>query len=87
MPVDDCTLSANPANYLEQHLRRVVNWIESKSDVELVAIGIGHDVTRYYKQAVTITDVEQLGGAITDQLADLFDDEKDQHPRRRRQVA
>ena len=74
-PVDDCTLSANPANYLEQHLRRVVNWIESKSDIELVAIGIGHDVTRYYKQAVTITDAEQLGGAITDQLADLFDED------------
>ena len=74
-PVDDCTLSANPANYLEQHLRRVVNWIENKSDVELVAIGIGHDVTRYYKQAVTITDAEQLGGAITDQLADLFDED------------
>jgi cobaltochelatase CobT len=74
-PVDDCTLSANPANYLEQHLRRVVNWIEAKSEVELVAIGIGHDVTRYYKQAVTITDAEQLGGAITDQLADLFDED------------
>jgi cobaltochelatase CobT len=74
-PVDDCTLSANPANYLEQHLRRVVNWIETKSEVELVAIGIGHDVTRYYKQAVTITDAEQLGGAITDQLAELFDED------------
>ncbi len=74
-PVDDCTLSANPANYLEQHLRRVVNWIETKSAVELVAIGIGHDVTRYYKQAVTITDAEQLGGAITDQLAELFDED------------
>jgi len=90
-PVDDCTLSANPANYLEQHLRRVVNWIESKSDVELVAIGIGHDVTRYYKQAVTITDAEQLGGAITDQLADLFDEDKNKGmgrgPRRMRRSA
>jgi cobaltochelatase CobT len=89
-PVDDCTLSANPANYLEQHLRRVVNWIESKSDVELVAIGIGHDVTRYYKQAVTITDAEQLGGAITDQLADLFDEDKNKGmgrgPRRMRRA-
>jgi cobaltochelatase CobT len=75
-PVDDCTLSANPANYLEQHLRQVVSWIESKSNVELVAIGIGHDVTRYYKRAVTITDAEQLGGAITDQLASLFEEEK-----------
>jgi cobaltochelatase CobT len=85
-PVDDCTLSANPANYLERHLRRVVNWIETKSAVELVAIGIGHDVTRYYKQAVTITDAEQLGGAITDQLADLFDEDanKDKGPRGRR---
>ena len=86
-PVDDCTLSANPANYLEQHLRKVVNWIETKSDVELVAIGIGHDVTRYYKQAVTITDAEQLGGAITDQLADLFDEDKSQGNPRRRRVA
>ncbi|MBI1182433.1 MAG: cobaltochelatase subunit CobT, partial [Alphaproteobacteria bacterium] len=74
-PVDDCTLSANPANYLEQHLRQVVNWIEERSPVELIAIGIGHDVTRYYKRAVTITDAEQLGGAITEQLASLFDEE------------
>ncbi|MEN3974343.1 cobaltochelatase subunit CobT [Emcibacter sp. SYSU 3D8] len=74
-PVDDCTLSANPANYLEQHLRHVVNWIETKSPVELIAIGIGHDVTRYYKRAVTITDAEQLGGAMTDQLASLFEED------------
>jgi cobaltochelatase CobT len=74
-PVDDCTLSANPANYLEQHLRHVVNWIETKSPVELIAIGIGHDVTRYYKRAVTITDAEQLGGAMTDQLAALFEED------------
>jgi cobaltochelatase CobT len=73
-PVDDSTLSANPGNYLEQHLREVINWIEGKSPVELIAIGIGHDVTRYYKRAVTIMDVDQLGGAITDQLAELFDD-------------
>ncbi len=82
-PVDDCTLSANPANYLEQHLRQVVGWIETKSPVELVAIGIGHDVTRYYKRAVTITDAEQLGGAITDQLAALFEDDKGAGPRSR----
>jgi cobaltochelatase CobT len=73
-PVDDSTLSANPGNYLEQHLREVIRWIESRSPVELIAIGIGHDVTRYYKRAVTIMDAEQLGGAITDQLASLFDD-------------
>ena len=74
-PVDDCTLSANPANYLEQHLRQVVGWIESKSPVELIAIGIGHDVTRYYRRAVTITDVDQLGGAVVGQLTDLFDED------------
>ena len=85
-PVDDCTLSANPANYLEQHLRHVVNWIETKSSVELIAIGIGHDVTRYYKRAVTITDAEQLGGAMTDQLAALFEEDGQQAagPRRRK---
>lgn len=79
-PVDDCTLSANPANYLEQHLRQVVGWIESRSPVELIAIGIGHDVTRYYKRAVTITDAEQLGGAITDQLASLFEEDDKKAP-------
>ncbi|MCE2518005.1 MAG: cobaltochelatase subunit CobT [Alphaproteobacteria bacterium] len=74
-PVDDSTLSVNPGNYLEQHLRAVIELIEDKSPVELLAIGIGHDVTRYYKRAVTITDVDQLGGAVTTQLADLFDEE------------
>ena len=72
-PVDDSTLSVNNAGYLEQHLRKVIDWIEKQSPVQLVAIGIGHDVTRYYKRAVTIMDVEQLGGAITEQLADLFE--------------
>ncbi|WP_126171847.1 cobaltochelatase subunit CobT [Altericroceibacterium xinjiangense] len=72
-PVDDSTLSVNSAGYLEAHLRKVIEWIEKQSPVQLVAIGIGHDVTRYYKRAVTIMDVEQLGGAIVDQLADLFD--------------
>jgi cobaltochelatase CobT len=86
-PVDDCTLSANPANYLEQHLRQVVNWIETKSPVELIAIGIGHDVTRYYKRAVTITDAEQLGGAMTDQLAALFEEDAARAPARGRRVA
>jgi cobaltochelatase CobT len=72
-PVDDSTLSVNSAGYLEQHLRKVIDWIENQSPVQLVAIGIGHDVTRYYKKAVTIMDVEQLGGTIIEQLADLFE--------------
>ena len=72
-PVDDGTQSANPGAYLERHLREMIAQIENRSDVELLAIGIGHDVTRYYKRAVTITDVEQLGGAMTEQLAALFD--------------
>lgn len=80
-PVDDSTLSANQGNYLEEHLRRVICWIEDKTDVQLLAIGIGHDVTRYYKRAVTLVDAEELGGAITEKLAELFD-EKDA-PRRR----
>src|SRR3984893_16421600 len=71
-PVDDSTLSVNPGNYLEQHLRAVIEWIESRSDIELVAIGIGHDVTRYYRRAVTITDTEQLSRVMMEQLADLF---------------
>lgn len=73
-PVDDSTLSTNPGNYLERHLRQVIGWIENRSPVELIAIGIGHDVTRYYKRAVTIMDAEQLGGALIDQMASLFDD-------------
>ncbi len=73
-PVDDSTLSVNPGNYLEKHLRDTIQFIESRSPVELVAIGIGHDVTRYYRRAVTIVDVEQLGGTMMDQLADLFDE-------------
>jgi cobaltochelatase CobT len=72
-PVDDSTLSVNPANYLEKHLRDVIAMVERMRRVELIAIGIGHDVTRYYQRAVTITDVEQLAGAMTEQLAALFD--------------
>ena len=72
-PVDDSTLSVNPANYLEKHLRDVIDMVERRKAVELLAIGIGHDVTRYYQRAVTITDVEQLAGAMTEQLAALFD--------------
>ncbi|MCJ2181184.1 cobaltochelatase subunit CobT [Novosphingobium sp. 1949] len=74
-PVDDSTLSVNSAGYLEAHLRRVIEWIESKSPIQLVAIGIGHDVTRYYRRAVTIMDAEQLGGTMIEQLAGLFEEE------------
>lgn len=71
-PVDDSTLSVNPGNYLERHLRQVIFEIETRSPVELIAIGIGHDVTRYYRRAVTIVDAEELGGAMTEKLAELF---------------
>ena len=71
-PVDDSTLSVNQANYLEQHLKRVVNWIEKNSEVEINAIGIGHDVTNYYEKAVKIADVQELGDAMVDQLVELF---------------
>ena len=71
-PVDDSTLSVNPGNYLERHLRQIIHDIETKSPVELIAIGIGHDVTRYYRRAVTIVDAEELGGAMTEKLAELF---------------
>ena len=85
--VDDSTLSVNPGNYLDRHLRDVITWIETRSPVELIAIGIGHDVNRYYRRAVTIVDAEQLGGALTDQLAELFDENAGQaapgHRRRR----
>jgi cobaltochelatase CobT len=73
-PVDDATLSANPGNYLERHLREVIHYIETKSEVELTAIGIGHDVTRYYRRAVTIVDAEELGGTMMARLAELFDE-------------
>ncbi len=73
LPVDNSTLLVNPSNYLEQHLKYAIDMIENRSPVELIAIGIGHDVTHHYRRAVTITDAEQLGGAMTDQLASLFD--------------
>lgn len=76
-PVDDSTLSANAGNYLERHLRDVIRQIESQEAVELVAIGIGHDVTRYYRRAVTIVDAEELGGIMMRQLTDLFDENAD----------
>src|ERR687889_2765064 len=79
-PVDDSTLSVNPGNYLERHLRYVIEEIETRSPVELIAIGIGHDVTRYYRRAVTIVDAEELGGVMTEKLAELFE-ENAQAPR------
>jgi cobaltochelatase CobT len=90
-PVDDSTLSVNPGNYLERHLREVITYIENRSPVELLAIGIGHDVTRYYRRAVTIVDAEQLGGTVMENLAELFDEGGPSaithHHRRRRRAA
>jgi cobaltochelatase CobT len=82
-PVDDSTLSVNSGNYLERHLRHVIEEIETRSPVELIAIGIGHDVTRYYRRAVTIVDAEELGGAMTEKLAELFDEKPAAAPRTR----
>ena len=82
-PVDDSTLSVNAGNYLEVHLRRVIEEIETRSSVELTAIGIGHDVTRYYRKAVTIVDAEQLGGAMTEQLTELFAEDANMGRRKR----
>jgi cobaltochelatase CobT len=82
-PVDDSTLSVNPGNYLERHLRHIIEEIETRSPVELIAIGIGHDVTRYYRRAVTIVDAEELGGAMTEKLAELFDEKTQAAPRGR----
>ena len=83
-PVDDATLSANPGNYLERHLRETIHWIENRSPVELIAIGIGHDVTRYYRRAVTLLDAEELGGTMMQSLTDLFDEETARDLRRDR---
>ena len=82
-PVDDSTLSVNSGHYLEQHLKLAIDYVESSSPVELLAIGIGHDVTRYYRRAVTIVDAEQLGGAMMEKLAELFDEEQERGPQRR----
>jgi cobaltochelatase CobT len=79
-PVDDSTLSVNPGNYLERHLRWVIEEIETRSPVELIAIGIGHDVTRYYRRAVTIVDAEELGGVMTEKLAELFEEQQAAEP-------
>jgi len=81
-PVDDSTLSVNPGNYLERHLKNTVKWIENKNDVEINAIGIGHDVTSYYSKALKIADVQELGDALIDQLADLFIEE----PKRKKTI-
>ena len=87
-PVDDSTLSVNPGNYLEKHLREVIHDIERLGEVELTAIGIGHDVTRYYRRAVTIVDAEQLGGVMLEKLAELFEEEGDKtRVRSRRRAA
>ncbi len=85
-PVDDSTLSVNSGNYLEKHLRQVINDIESRSPIELIAVGIGHDVTRYYKRAVTIIDAEELGGAMTEKLAELFEEHEAEKPARRQRA-
>jgi cobaltochelatase CobT len=79
-PVDDSTLSVNSGNYLERHLRHIIEEIEIRSPVELIAIGIGHDVTRYYRRAVTIVDAEELGGAMTEKLAELFEEKGSEAP-------
>ncbi|MEO1240787.1 MAG: cobaltochelatase subunit CobT [Pseudomonadota bacterium] len=86
-PVDDTTSSANGGAYLERHLREVIHYIEARSPVELLAIGIGHDVTRYYRRALTIVDVDQLGGAIIDKLAELFDEDAPGREIKRNRVA
>ena len=74
-PVDDSTLSVNSGNFLERHLREVIREIESRDAVELIAIGIGHDVTRYYRRAVTIVDAEELGGTMMKKLSELFNED------------
>ena len=75
-PVDDSTLSVNSGDYLERHLKQMVGWIEDNSNVEILAIGIGHDVTRYYKRAVKIADVQELGDVMVNQLTKLFSDKR-----------
>src|SRR3546814_19599411 len=80
-PVDDSTRSVNPGNYRERHLREVIGFIETRSPVELLAIGIGHDVTRYYRRAVTIVAAEQHGGTVMEKLAELFEEERSEERR------
>ena len=78
-PVDDSTLSTNSGDFLEKHLKRIVKFIENKKDVEILAIGIGHDVSRYYQKAIKITDVQELGDVMIEQLSGLFDSKKKLH--------
>ena len=78
-PVDDSTLSVNSGDFLEKHLKKMVNFIEDKTDIEILAIGIGHDVSRYYNSAIKITDVNELGDVMISQLSDLFDSKKKIH--------
>ena len=78
-PVDDSTLSVNPGDYLEKHLKRTVKFIENKSNIEILAIGIGHDVSRYYNKAIKIADVQELGDVMIDQLGDLFNKRNSKH--------
>ncbi len=78
-PVDDSTLSVNSGDFLEKHLKKMVNFIEDKTDIEILAIGIGHDVSRYYNSAIKITDVNELGDVMISQLSDLFDGKKKIH--------
>ena len=75
-PVDDSTLSVNSGDYLEKHLKQTVKFIEDKTDTEILAIGIGHDVSRYYSKAIKITDVQELGDVMFNQLSNLFNKEK-----------
>ena len=82
-PVDDATLSVNPGNYLERHLRSIIDYIQNYTPIELTAIGIGHDVTRYYRRAVTINDAEELGGTMMQNLTELFDHNLAQNKRKR----
>jgi cobaltochelatase CobT len=87
-PVDDATLSVNPGNYLEKHLREVIGYIERLGEVELTAIGIGQDVTRYFRRAVTIVDAKELGGVMLERLPELFDQDRGSGTRlRSRRVA
>ena len=75
-PVDDSTISTNPSNYLEKHLKQVIKFIENKTNIEIIAIGIGHNVNKYYKKAVTINDPDQLGGTMIKNFIELFDTKK-----------
>ena len=78
-PVDDSTLSVNSGDFLEKHLKKIVNFIEDKTDIEILAIGIGHDVSRYYKRAIKITDVNELGDVMISQLNSLFEKKENFH--------